>query len=403
MTSNPQASAKLSPKLGAKLSPILGLPIEDAVASRQNVGVPGREAEMVAGDVAGTAATFRLSVIIPARNEEHNLPNCLRTLLAQSDEMFLLGRDWEILVIDDASTDGTRALALEAAKAHAGLRVLDAPPLELRATQRAFTGKTQACWLGAQNAQGGWLLFTDADTLHEPNDLLHALHEAEKYGAALLSYSPRQIVSGFWQRALMPLIFSELVMVYPPAQVNDPATRIAAANGQFVLVEREAYFAVGGHRAVGRSVLEDVDLAWNVKRSKRTLRFRYAPDALATRMYVGFSDMVEGWSKNLAMLFPHALTLAAWRTLDVALLLLPLVLIPLSYLILWQKAVIVAIWLRTLFRFYARVAKSNFSAVDVAISPVALPLLIVLLLRSYLNHKLFHQIAWKGREYRTGR
>jgi glycosyltransferase involved in cell wall biosynthesis len=398
-TSNPQASAKLGPKL----SPILGLPIDDAVTTQQSAGAPHLAAEMRVGDVAAPAATFRLSVIIPARNEEHNLPNCLRTLLAQSDEMFLLGRDWEILVIDDASTDGTRTLALEAAKSHAGMRVLDAPPLELRATQRAFTGKTQACWLGAQNAQGGWLLFTDADTLHEPNDLLHALHEAEKYGAALLSYSPRQIVSGFWQRALMPLIFSELVMVYPPAQVNDPATRIAAANGQFLLVEREAYFAVGGHRAVGRSVLEDVDLAWNVKRSKRTLRFRYAPDALATRMYVGFSDMVEGWSKNLAMLFPHALTLAAWRTLDVALLLLPLVLIPLSYLILWQKAVIVAIWLRTLFRFYARVAKSNFSAVDVAISPVALPLLIVLLVRSYLNHKLFHQIAWKGREYRTGR
>jgi glycosyltransferase involved in cell wall biosynthesis len=384
-----------------KFSPILGLPVDDeAGAPRRPFALEPAAATPEADD---PGITLQLSVIIPARNEEHNLPNCLRTLLAQSDDHFLLGRDWEILVIDDASTDRTRALAVELAAAHTGLTVLEAPPLELRATQRAFTGKTQACWLGAQQSQGRWLLFTDADTLHEPSDLLHALHEAEKYHAALLSYSPRQIVSGFWQRALMPLIFSELAVVYPPAQVNDPASRIAAANGQFLLVERDAYFAVGGHRSVGRSVLEDVDLAWNIKRSKRTLRFRYAPDALATRMYTGFGDMVEGWSKNLALLFPHALTLAAWRLLDLGLFLLPLALIPLSYLVLWQQGIIVAVWIRTLFRFYVRVAKSNFSPLDIAISPLALPLFVVLLVRSYLNHKLFHQVAWKGREYRTGR
>ena len=82
----------------------------------------------------------------------------------------------------------------------------------------------------------------------------------------------------------MPLTFSELASVYPTEQVNDPARRLAAANGQFLMVERNAYFAVGGHKAVGRSVLEDVDLAYNVKRSKRTIRFRYAPYALSTRI-----------------------------------------------------------------------------------------------------------------------
>ncbi len=77
----------------------------------------------------------------------------------------------------------------------------------------------------------------------------------------MLSYSPRQVVTGFWQRALMPLIFSELSLAYPPEKVSDPASRVAAANGQFLMVERAAYFQVGGHSAVAGSLLEDVDLA----------------------------------------------------------------------------------------------------------------------------------------------
>jgi cellulose synthase/poly-beta-1,6-N-acetylglucosamine synthase-like glycosyltransferase len=406
--------SKVAPETAQKLSPIFGLPIEELPAVR------------VAGGYDEPADEgLQLTVIIPARNEEHNLPNCVASLLAQSDEFFQLGRDWELIVVDDASTDRTREIALAAAarlvvplenaasalpedgNSTPGMRVLEAPPLELRATQRAFTGKTNACWMGAQQSRGHWLLFTDADTMHEPGDLLRALHEARKYNVALLSYSPRQIVAGFWQRALMPLVFSELVAVYPPAQVNDPARRVAAANGQFLLVARDAYFAVGGHRAVGRSVLEDVDLASNIKRAfaknGRGIRLRYAPDALSTRMYRGFGDMVEGWSKNIVLLFPHALALAAWRLLDIALLLLPLVLIPLRYLVWWQQLVIMLIWLRTLFRFYGRVARSQFSRVDCALSAFALPLFIGLLLRSWMEHKVFHRIAWKGREYRTGR
>jgi cellulose synthase/poly-beta-1,6-N-acetylglucosamine synthase-like glycosyltransferase len=279
--------------------------------------------------------------------------------------------------------------------------VLEAP--SLADTKGGFTGKTNACWFGAQHARGRWLLFTDADTMHEPNDLRHALHEAEKYQAVLLSYSPRQIVSGLAQRALMPLIFSELASVYPPAEVNDPAKRTAAANGQFLLVERGAYFAIGGHRAVGGSVLEDVDLAWNMKRAKRTIRFRYAPDALSTRMYRGFGDMVEGWTKNLALLFPHALRLAAWRMLDVLLLLLPLLIWLLPYLVLWQRAAIALLWLRTVIRFYTRVARSHFGFVNCAMSVFGLPFFIVLLLRSWIQHHLFHQVAWKGRAYHTDR
>jgi len=354
-------------------------------------------------DKSNPNARPQLSVIIPARNEEDNLPNCLRTLLLQSDESFLLGRDWELIVVDDASTDRTRAIGEAAVAQSAGVRLLEPPALDLSVGNRVFTGKTNACWFGAQQSEGQWLLFTDADTLHEPGDLVRALQEAKTHGVAMLSYSPRQIVSGFWQSALMPLVFSELATVYPPAQVNDAVNGLAAANGQFLMVEREAYFAVGGHKGVGRSVLEDVDLADKVKSSRRGLWFRYAPDALSTHMYRGFNDMVEGWTKNLVLLFPHALVLAGWRLLDIGLLLLPMLLIPLHYLVFWQQMVILAIWVRTLFRFYGRVARSNFKSLDCAVSVFALPLLIGLLVWSWMKHRLFHEVAWKGREYRTER
>src|ERR1700722_25118 len=243
MPDTPKSLDDLKPKF----SPILGLPLAD------------EPAEPTASAVSGVDDSGRLdlSVIIPARNEERNIEACLQSLLAEDDDFFKLGRDWELIVVDDASTDRTRAIADSLVRE--GTTVLEAPPLELRATQRAFTGKTQACWVGAQQSSGRWLLFTDADTIHEPGNLVRALHEAKKHNVALLSYSPRQIVSGVAQRALMPLVFSELASVYPPKEVNDPGKRLAAANGQFLLVDREAYFAAGGHRAVGLSALEDVD------------------------------------------------------------------------------------------------------------------------------------------------
>ncbi|MGD0648847.1 MAG: glycosyltransferase [Acidobacteriaceae bacterium] len=342
---------------------------------------------------------LQLSVIVPARNEERNLAKCLRTLVIQSGGPFELGKEWELIVVDDGSTDRTREIA-EGFQGFDGVKVLEAPALDLSAETRVFTGKTNACWFGAEASQGRYLLFTDADTVHVGGDLVRALEEIQARNVGLLSYSPRQVVSGFWQQALMPLVFSELANVYRMSDVNDANKRLAAANGQFLMVERGAYFAVDGHRGVGRSVLEDVDLAYAVKRAGKGIWFRYAPDALSTRMYFGFSDMVEGWTKNLALLFPHALTLAAWRLLDIGLLMLPILLIPLHYLATWQQVVILLIWARTLLRYYTRVRRSNFSPLDCAVSVFALPLFIGLLVWSWVRHRVLHEVAWKGREYR---
>src|SRR5881227_2239325 len=195
-----------------------------------------------------------ISVIVPARDEEASLGACLESLVAQT------GASFEIIVVDDGSTDRTR----EIAQSFSGVRVVDAGPL-----LQGWTGKNNAMSAGAKQARGEWLLFTDADTLHSLTSLARGLTEAELCQAQLLSYSPEQEVRGFWEKAVMPVIFAELTRTYRTEDVNDPASPAAAANGQYLLITREAYDAVGGHAAVIRSLLEDVELARAVKRSGR--------------------------------------------------------------------------------------------------------------------------------------
>lgn len=345
---------------------------------------------------------LELTVIVPARDEEDCLGACLESLVAQSDEVFKLGRDWELIVVDDHSADRTG----EIARSFAGVTVMQAGKLE-----KGWTGKANAIWTAARKARGRWLLFTDADTVHETGDLHRAIHEAVRHNVGMLSYSPKQWVSGLWQRALMPLVFCELALSYPPAKVSDPIQRVAAANGQFLLVEREAYRRIGGHGAVADKMLEDVELALVAKRRKVGLRFRYADDAVSTRMYRSTTAMIEGWTKNLALLFNNALALALWRALDIAL----LVGLPILAFELWNGRlavrslqwlgvgwVLLLIWMRNLFRYYARVAKSNFGFVDCALSPLALPLFVALLYRSWFQHRVLKQVSWKGRTYSGG-
>jgi glycosyltransferase involved in cell wall biosynthesis len=342
---------------------------------------------------------IELTVIVPARNEEDCLGACLQSLAGQSEEIFKLGKDWELIVVDDRSSDRTA----EIARGSAGVTVMEAGKLE-----PGWTGKTNAVWTAARRARGRWLLFTDADTIHEPGGLRHAMHEAERHKVGMLSYSPRQIVTGLAQRSLMPLVFCELALAYPPAKVSDPAQRIAAANGQFLLVEREAYRKLGGHTSVADKVLEDVELAVLAKRRRVGLRFRYADDIVAAHMYRSTVAMVEGWTKNLKLLFDNALALAIFRAIDLFLLFgLPVLAFELwnarlgPHGLEWLGAgwILALLWLRTLFRFYMRVAKSNFPFLDCAISPLGLPLFVGLLYRSWFQHRILKRVSWKGREY----
>ena len=322
-------------------------------------------------------------MIVPARNEEAGLADCLRSLVGQA------GVSYEIIVVDDHSSDRTRAIAESFP-----VRVIAADPLP-----PFWSGKCNAAWSGAKVARGKWLLFTDADTQHASDSIASGLQEANNSGAALLSYSPKQEVHSFAERALMPVIFAELAMTYRPKDVCDPNSPVAAANGQYLLIRRDAYDAVGGHAAVAEAILDDVELARLVKQAGCRLQFRMS-DVVSTRMYRSFPQMWEGWTKNLALLFPHPRKLALSRLVEFAAL-FTCAAIAVLKLVEGEKTragiaacVVLALWLFML----ERIRRAHFDWLSSNLAIFGLPLFAILLWNSDISHKQ-GSVQWKGREY----
>lgn len=232
----------------------------------------------------------QISAIIPARDEEDNIEASVASLASQPETA-------EIIVINDESTDRTGEILARLSKTVPKLRILESAELPA-----GWIGKNHAVWLGAQAAKCEWLLFTDADTVHLPGSAHHALEDARESDAALVSYSPEQITQSFAERALIPFIYCRLSRKFDFVRVNDPSTPDAAANGQFLLIRRDAYEKIGGHRAVADTVLEDVALARHVKRAGFHLHFASGQGIARTRMYRSFGAMWQGWTKNLYLL-----------------------------------------------------------------------------------------------------
>jgi chlorobactene glucosyltransferase len=241
--------------------------------------------------VGPESATPFVSVIVPARNEQRNIEECLGSLTAMDYPEF------EILVVDDQSEDDTATLARAADPGRSrALTVLEGGPLPA-----GWFGKPWACWQGAKAARGDLLLFTDADTIHGPRLLARAVAGLREDDADALTVLGRQIMGSFWERLVQPQFFVLLLLRYPDAHRPVPRRRWldAIANGQYILVDRRSYERIGGHRAVSGEVVEDLRLAQELVRAGGRLSVREAEGDLATRMYRSLGELVEGWAKNL--------------------------------------------------------------------------------------------------------
>jgi len=241
--------------------------------------------ELLPADPDGPA----VSVIIPARNEGANIAGVVESVLASTY------RDLEVIVVDDRSTDDTADVADAIAARDARVRVVRGADLPA-----GWYGKPWACVQGARAARGTILCFTDADTRHQPALLAHSVSALQRDRVGLLTVAPKQVCGSFWERVVMPHFWFVLGLRYHPSRVNVATrTRDAVANGQFVMMTRADYDAVGGHETVRAEVAEDVALAHAVVRSGRRLGLYFAEPLIETRMYQSFGQIVEGWSKNV--------------------------------------------------------------------------------------------------------
>ena len=233
----------------------------------------------------------RVSVIIPARNEEANIARVLKSLVGQQGIQ-------EILVVDDQSDDRTAEI-LAGLKGEIPLLCT----LRVESLPAGWMGKTHAVAEGARVATGDWLLFTDADTEHLPGSLAALLERAEAERADLLSVSPGQETPTWWQKSVIPVVYVKLAGLFRFEDVSDPKSSAAAANGQYLLVRREIYEQSGGHAAVKSEILEDVELARRIKAHGGKLIFLPGAEWVRTRMYGSFGEMWRGWKKNLYLLY----------------------------------------------------------------------------------------------------
>jgi chlorobactene glucosyltransferase len=234
-----------------------------------------------------------VSIIVPARNEEYNIRRCATSLLEQTYPCY------EVVVVDDNSTDGTALVLEELARTHPQAAKLQM--LHLHDLPNGWAGKPHALHAGVQQACGDLLLFTDADTWHAPQALQAAVARVQERQLDLLSLGTTQELPSFWERVMMPLAFLGISMQYPVSQVNDPRSPIALANGQYILLRRTVYEQLGGYARpdLRATLVDDRDLAVLVKKHGYTLELADGRGLVHVRMYRNLHAIWCGWRKNV--------------------------------------------------------------------------------------------------------
>jgi hypothetical protein len=326
-----------------------------------------------------------VSAIVPARNEESTIAPAVESLAAQPEIK-------EIIVINDQSTDGTAAALERLSARYPQLRVLETKELPA-----GWVGKNHAVSLGAAQATGEWLLFTDADGVHLPGSTARALADAAESGASLVSYSPEQETRTWWEKSLIPFVYTRLAHKFSYAEVSRPDSPAAAASGQYLLIRHDEYRRIGGHAAVAGEVLEDVALARIAKQAGLGLRFESGKGIMRVRMYRTFGAMWQGWAKNLYPLMGGT-SRAVGRELFRVVPWIPLLVLPLAVAHLIWGALGIALLAGRHAAYAADLRRNRFPG---GLALYYLPGM-VLYAAALLNSEWRYargSVVWKGREY----
>jgi len=344
-----------------------------------------------------------ISICIPARNEEHNIRKCVESVLGQDYPNI------EVIVLDDRSTDATLVQLNEIASRDSRLH-----PIHGLDLPSGWAGKPHALFQASAAAQGEWLCFVDADTFLAPRAISACCATALETRADLLTTMNEQILGTFWEKVVMPLVMTALSVGFSPRKVNDPNSRAAIANGQFIMIRRTVYDAIGGHEKVKDQIVEDKAISEQVKWNGYRLIVADGMQVIRTRMYTSLPAMWEGWTKNIYLGLrdhPAMLMLGAFGA---ALALLAALFLPIWPLLGlngyihgggWQAIVVViqsfTVWAWLIY-FRVRVARGmHISAWYALTTPLGAGVFAAMMLTSAWKVLSGQGVTWRGRKYHT--
>ncbi len=341
----------------------------------------------------GGSAPF-VSLLVPARDEERSIGACLESLVQQEYS------DFEIVVLDDGSEDRTASIVRAYADRFERVRVVNGETLP-----PGWFGKAFACDQLASQARGDLLIFTDADTVHAPT-MVRAVAGAVAAGADVVTAFPEQDIGGWSEALIVPFIFFTIWAMLPVGRVwSDPSPRVVAANGQLLAFTRAAYDAIGGHRAVRASVLDDMALARRAKRLGLRLRLADGVGTVRTRMYRSAGEVWRGFSKNAYALTGASPGIAVGFALLLTLLYLAPSVILVAGLVAgragWTWRILPAILVLLMFVQNGIVARrTRRPCWQLVVHPLCVVAFLAILANS-VRWKARGATVWKGRAYPT--
>ena len=323
-----------------------------------------------------------VSVLIPARNEESNINDCLLSVLSQNYT------NYEIIVLDDESFDHTCDIVNDISARYKKVKLLQGKPLPA-----GWLGKNWACNQLAENAKGDIFLFIDADVRLSDNTLSTSINIFEDKKLNMLSCFPTQQMNTIGERLVVPLMNFFLLSLLPLKKVFSSKNNfLTAANGQFILIDKKTYEKIGGHKRLANEIVEDIELARLIKQKSFSILTALGGNSVSCRMYNSFTNSFNGFSKNF---FPGFKTnIISFLVLILfysAIFIYPVLFLPTNIYYLIPAALIILI------RVFISLSSRQNVLLNVVLHPIQIVIMLLLAINSVWQNKM-KNISWKGRK-----
>ncbi|MDY6972418.1 MAG: glycosyltransferase family 2 protein [Thermodesulfobacteriota bacterium] len=332
------------------------------------------------------------SILIPARNEEDNIGECLDSVLRQGNSVS------EIIVCNDHSEDATAAIVSHYQKKDYRIRMIATGNLP-----KGWCGKSFACNSLAAEAHGDWMLFIDADTRLSSDAVNGMIAEAVRQNYTFLSSWPGLVMESAWERVLMPMLNFVVFTLFPaPLSFRRDDPSLGLAHGACILVKRTEYNAIGGHELVFNRIFEDTSLARAWRASGRKGICLDGQDLVRVRMYNSLEGIWQGFQKNIYPAFSRGLSFWIFLVFHTTCFLIPFIILPWIFLGYWHLWPLGISALCVILMRIFQAGRFRFPLWSVLFHPLAEVMLIAIGLSSWSNCQLGRGVSWKGRVYKRG-